>query len=41
MCVTGVVAGATTYVQAPLELPAPGTVLICSAAPETDLVLDL
>jgi ferredoxin-NADP reductase/MOSC domain-containing protein YiiM len=41
MCVTGVVAGATTYVQSPLEPPAAGEVLICSAAPETDLVLDL
>jgi ferredoxin len=40
-CVTGIVAGATTYVQSPLELPELGTVLICSAAPETDLVLDL
>ena len=41
MCVTGVVAGTTTYVQPPLELPKPGEVLICSAAPESDLVLDL
>jgi ferredoxin len=41
MCVTGVVAGATTYVHSPLEPPAAGEVLICSAAPETDLVLDL
>jgi ferredoxin-NADP reductase len=41
VCVTGIVAGATTYVQPPLELPEPGTVLICSAAPECDLVLDL
>jgi ferredoxin-NADP reductase/MOSC domain-containing protein YiiM len=41
LCVTGVVAGATTYVQSPLEPPEQGTVLICSAAPETDLVLDL
>ncbi len=41
VCVTGVVAGTTTYVQSPLEPPEPGTVLICSAAPETDLVLDL
>jgi ferredoxin-NADP reductase/MOSC domain-containing protein YiiM len=40
-CVTGVVAGATTYVQSPLELPEHGTVLICSAAPKSDLVLDL
>jgi ferredoxin-NADP reductase/MOSC domain-containing protein YiiM len=41
ICETGVVAGTTTYVQAPLEPPPPGTVLICSAAPDSDLVLDL
>ncbi|EUA57297.1 2Fe-2S iron-sulfur cluster binding domain protein [Mycobacterium intracellulare 1956] len=41
VCVTGVVAGTTTYVQRPLEPPADGSVLICSAAPETDVVLDL
>ncbi|OMC40519.1 MOSC and FAD-binding oxidoreductase domain-containing protein [Mycobacterium sp. IS-1264] len=41
VCETGVVAGTTTYVQAPLEAPGRGTVLICSAAPESDLVLDL
>jgi ferredoxin-NADP reductase len=41
MCVTGLVAGETTYVQSPLEPPEQGTVLICSAAPTTDLVLDL
>jgi ferredoxin-NADP reductase/MOSC domain-containing protein YiiM len=41
VCVTGVVEGATTYVHAPLEPPEQGTVLICSAAPATDLVLDL
>jgi ferredoxin-NADP reductase/MOSC domain-containing protein YiiM len=41
VCETGVVAGTTKYIQAPLEPPAPGTVLICSAAPDTDLVLDL
>lgn len=41
MCVTGVVAGAVTYVQPPLEPPAAGEVLICSAAPSSDLVLDL
>ncbi len=41
MCETGVVAGATRYVQPPLEAPGPGSVLICSAAPESDLVLDL
>ncbi|UXA06648.1 MOSC domain-containing protein [Mycobacterium sp. SMC-2] len=41
VCVTGVVAGNTTYVQQPLEPPEQGTVLICSAAPETAVVLDL
>jgi ferredoxin-NADP reductase/MOSC domain-containing protein YiiM len=41
MCVTGVVAGTTRYVRAPLEPPERGSVLICSAAPESDLVLDL
>jgi ferredoxin-NADP reductase/MOSC domain-containing protein YiiM len=41
VCVTGLVAGETTYVQSPLEPPEQGTVLICSAAPTTDLVLDL
>ncbi|OBI11047.1 sulfurase [Mycobacterium sp. E2327] len=41
VCVTGVVAGATTYVQPPLEEPGAGEVLICSAAPDGDLVLDL
>ncbi|WP_077079147.1 MOSC and FAD-binding oxidoreductase domain-containing protein [Mycobacterium numidiamassiliense] len=41
VCETGVVAGTTTYVQTPLEPPAPSTVLICSAAPSSDLVLDL
>ena len=41
VCVTGVVAGATTYVQSPLEAPGEGEVLICSAVPRSDLVLDL
>jgi ferredoxin-NADP reductase/MOSC domain-containing protein YiiM len=41
LCVTGVVAGAATYVQSPLEKPGEGEVLICSAAPRSDLVLDL
>jgi ferredoxin-NADP reductase/MOSC domain-containing protein YiiM len=41
VCETGVVAGTTTYVQTPLEPPGQGTVLICSAAPKTDVVLDL
>ncbi|TAM65531.1 MOSC and FAD-binding oxidoreductase domain-containing protein [Mycobacterium sp.] len=41
LCVTGIVAGTTTYIQRPLEPPADESVLICSAAPETDVVLDL
>jgi ferredoxin-NADP reductase/MOSC domain-containing protein YiiM len=41
VCETGVVAGTIKYVQAPLEPPDQRTVLICSAAPASDLVLDL
>jgi ferredoxin len=41
VCVTGIVAGTTAYVQTPLEEPGAGEVLICSAAPRSDLVLDL
>lgn len=41
VCVTGVLAGTTTYLQLPLDPPGDGSVLICSAAPETDVVLDL
>lgn len=41
VCVTGVVAGSTTYVQPPLEAPGEAEVLICSAVPGSDLVLDL
>ncbi|OBG94731.1 sulfurase [Mycobacterium sp. E3251] len=40
VCVTGVVTGRASYAQPPLEPPEQGTILICSAAPETDLVLD-
>ncbi|SPM34437.1 sulfurase, partial [Mycobacterium rhizamassiliense] len=41
ICETGVVTGTTTYVQAPLDPPDQRSVLICSAAPASDLVLDL
>lgn len=41
VCVTGVVAGTTAYAQQPLEPPEEGSVLICSAAPDSDVVLDL
>jgi ferredoxin-NADP reductase/MOSC domain-containing protein YiiM len=40
-CVTGIVAGTTRYTQPPLEEPSEATVLICCAAPDEDLVLDL
>jgi ferredoxin-NADP reductase/MOSC domain-containing protein YiiM len=40
-CLTPVIDGTTTYNQPPLEEPAAGTVLICTAIPETDLILDL
>jgi ferredoxin len=40
-CETEILAGATTYVQAPLEEPRKGTTLICCAVPQEDLVVDL
>jgi ferredoxin len=41
ICVTPLIEGEVEYTQTPLELPAQGTVLICSAQPREDLVLDL
>jgi ferredoxin-NADP reductase/MOSC domain-containing protein YiiM len=40
-CATGVVGGEASYIDAPLEPPPDGTVLICTSTPTTDLVLDL
>jgi ferredoxin-NADP reductase len=40
-CVTAVLSGGTTYTTPPLEAPGPEEVLICSARPSSDLVLDL
>jgi ferredoxin-NADP reductase/MOSC domain-containing protein YiiM len=40
-CVTPVIEGTTDYSQPPLEEPAEGTVLLCTATPHSDLVLDL
>jgi ferredoxin len=40
-CVTAVIEGKTDYLEPPLEEPAEGSVLLCTAAPHTDLVLDL
>jgi hypothetical protein len=39
--VTAVLAGDTAYTTPPLEAPGPDEVLICSARPAGDLVLDL
>jgi ferredoxin len=40
-CSTAVLSGQPRYVTAPLDLPPDGEVLICCAAPDDDLVLDL
>ncbi len=40
-CVTPVIEGTTDYTQPPLEEPADGSVLLCTATPHSDLVLDL
>lgn len=40
-CATAVIEGTTDYREPPLEEPADGTVLLCTATPHTDLVLDL
>lgn len=41
ICVTEVVSGTADYTQEPLEEPPAGSVLVCSAVPRTELVLDL
>jgi len=40
-CATGVLAGAASYVTPPLEPPGDHELLICSARPTSDLVIDL
>lgn len=40
-CQTPILTGTVRYGPEPLEPPTPGTVLVCCAGPETDLVLDL
>ena len=40
-CATQLIAGTTAYIQAPLEPPPDGTVLICTAEPCDSIVLDL
>lgn len=41
ICLTGIVDGTATYVQTPLDQPPSDSVLVCSAVPDGDLVLDL
>ena len=41
ICVTPLIEGTVNYTQIPLELPPEGTVLICSAEPSEQIVLDL
>ncbi|BBX86582.1 MOSC domain-containing protein [Mycolicibacterium aubagnense] len=41
LCETEIISGTTTYIREPLEPPRVGAVLICSAAPESDVVLDI
>jgi ferredoxin len=41
ICVTPLIEGTVNYTQTPLELPPEGTVLICSAEPREQIVLDL
>jgi ferredoxin-NADP reductase/MOSC domain-containing protein YiiM len=41
ICITPLLSGDINYVQAPLELPGPQDVLVCSAEPKTDVVLDM
>ncbi|MGW7370111.1 MOSC domain-containing protein [Streptomyces sp. NPDC054841] len=40
-CITPLVSGTVTYTTQPLELPEPGTVLVCCSEPTTEVVLDL
>ncbi|MFJ9862887.1 MOSC domain-containing protein [Streptomyces sp. NPDC101165] len=40
-CITHLVAGEVAYTTPPLELPEPGTVLVCCSEPTSEVVLDL
>jgi ferredoxin len=40
-CESGLVAGKVEYRPAPIDAPADGSVLICCARPEGDIVVDL
>jgi len=40
-CMTGLIGGAVSYQPEPLEMPAPGNVLVCCSQPDGDVILDL
>jgi ferredoxin-NADP reductase/MOSC domain-containing protein YiiM len=40
-CMTGLIGGSITYNPEPLEMPAPGNVLVCCSQPNAGVVLDL
>ena len=40
-CMTGLIGGSITYNPEPLEMPAPGNVLVCCSQPSTGITLDL
>ncbi len=40
-CMTGLIAGSIVYNPEPLEMPAPGNILVCCSRPNTDVTLDL
>jgi ferredoxin-NADP reductase/MOSC domain-containing protein YiiM len=40
-CLTGLIAGSITYSPDPLEMPAPGNVLVCCSHPNEGVTLDL
>ena len=40
-CMTGLIDGSVVYNPEPLEMPAPGNVLVCCSQPNTDVTLDL
>ena len=40
-CMTGLIGGSIGYNPEPLEMPAPGNVLVCCSQPNADVTLDL
>ena len=40
-CMTGLIGGTVSYNPDPLEIPAPGNVLVCCSQPDADIILDL